>query len=181
MPDTMPLIDSHNGYIHLPEGGVISPGLCLDAFEKNPAFAKNKTITSGVPWWSFLFSGGKINGKKLLVSVHFYDQLLLYVDLSVSHYPPDQKELSVKIEAATKDFHDLLLKQILGQPHKTTTSPSSSPDQYPALDRSLAWSFPWGTVFSLFDSRSCSSFIMVSYGNRREEAFERDKQRQMNP
>jgi hypothetical protein len=181
MPDSPPLIDPHNGYIYLPDGGKISPDLSLDAFEENPAFDKNRTITSGVPWWSYLFSGGRIDDKKLLVSVHFYDQLLLFIDLTVSHYPPDQKDLSENIEADTKDFHDRLLEQTLGPPARTTVSPSSFPDRFPILHHSLEWSFPWGKISSLFDGRSCSSLIMVSYGNRREEAHEIDQQRRRNP
>jgi hypothetical protein len=179
MKDILPLIDPASGFINLPAGGVISPDLTLKAFEKNTSWANKKTITSGVPWWSYLFPGGSVDGKKLLVSVHFYDQLLLSVDLTVSHYDQDQKDLSVKIEADTKNFHDRLLERIFGRPDKIVVSPSSSPHRYPELDRSLSWSFPWGSVASLYDGRSCSSFMVVGYGDRREEAYKRDKQQLM--
>jgi hypothetical protein len=177
MKDPLPLIDPASGFIHLPAGGVVSPDLTLKAFEENTSWANNETITSGVPWWSYLFPGGRVDGKNLLVSVHFYDQLLLSVDLTVSHYDQDQKDLSVKIEADTKNFHDRLLERIFGPPSDITFLPTSSPNNYPLLGRSLAWAFRWGTVSSLFVSQSCCSLMMVSYGKRREAAYEREKQR----
>jgi hypothetical protein len=120
---------------------------------------------------------GLVDGKALLSSVHFYDQLLLSVDLTVSHYPLDIKQLSEKIEAAAKDFHDRLLERLLGPPSRIIDSPSSFPKNYPALDRSLEWSFPWGTVSSVFVGQSCSSLMLVRYGNRGEEAYQLDRRR----
>jgi hypothetical protein len=120
---------------------------------------------------------GLVDGKALLSSVHFYDQLLLSVDLTVSHYPLDIKQLSEKIEAAAKDFHDRLLERLLGPPSRIIDSPSSFPKNYPALDRSLEWSFPWGTVSSVFVGQSCSSPMLVRYGNRGEEAYQLDRRR----
>jgi hypothetical protein len=181
MPDSIPLIDPENGCVHLPSGGVISPDLTLDTFEADSSFAKDKTISSGVPWWGYGFSGGLIDGREFLVSIHFYNQLLLSVDLTVSHYPPDAIHVSEKIEAAAKDFHDRLLEQLLGQPSKTTVAPSSFTDTYPTLNRSLEWVFPWGSVASIFIGQSCSSLMLVRYGNRFEEADELDRQRQIMP
>ncbi len=76
-----------------------------------------------------------------------------------------------------KEFHDSLLERILGKPAKIGVSPSSSPGAYPVLDRSLEWIFPWGAVSSLFVGQSCSSLIMVRYGNRRKEANKPDRGR----
>jgi hypothetical protein len=171
------LIDPHNGSVHLPDGGEISPDLTLDAFEADSSFARDRTVSSGVPWWGYDFTGGAIDGKSLLVSVHFYLQTLLSVDLTASHYQRDQKDLSEKTEAAAKDFHDALLERIFGLPHKTTVAPSSFPDRYPSLNRTLEWIFPWGTASSLFVCQSCSARMAVRYGNRWEEAHALDRRR----
>jgi hypothetical protein len=179
MPDQMISIDAKNGFIHLPNGGVIVPDLTLDVFEKDSAFLENRSIASGVPWWRYAFSAGHIDGKGLLVSIQFYDQMLLYVDMTVNHYPPSQQVPSEEIEAAAKRFHDSLLERMMGTPAKTADSQSSYPDKHPELNRTLKWIFPWGTVASLFIGQSCSALIMVRYGNRYEEAHTIDRQRRL--
>jgi hypothetical protein len=38
------------------------------------------------------------------------------------------------------------------------------------LTRPLKWGFPWGTVRSAHDFNGGGTYIMISYGNRRDEA-----------
>jgi hypothetical protein len=181
LTEPMPLIDHKTGIVHLPNDRTISPDLTLEAFEADPAFAEGRTVTSGVPWWSYAIPEGRIDGKELLASVHFYDHTLLSVELAVNHYAPEQKSVSVKVEADAKDFHDRLLVQTLGPSTGTIVTPSSSPDRHPILDRFPEWSYPWGTVSSIFIGQSCSSIILVRYGNRWDEAHRLDKERRKKP
>ena len=55
MTDAAPLIDPENGFIRLPNGGVISPDVALEDFKQNPLFSIDKDFRAGGPGWSKRF------------------------------------------------------------------------------------------------------------------------------
>jgi len=86
-------------------------------------------------------------GKRLLANLCFYDQMLLSIRLEADLYPPGQKDwsnYSLDVEAATKRFHEDLLRKVLGEPGSSGTIHSSQrPLSQATLDRPCSWRFPW--------------------------------------
>lgn len=113
-------------------------------------------------------------GSFFLVSLCFYDQVLVDVSLTADLYPPGPKDwssYSLKVEAATKQFHDRLLEAMFGKPTKGGSFfLGRLPEGEATLERPLCWTFPWGTVSSYHDSKGGRTAITVSYGNRKEVA-----------
>jgi hypothetical protein len=168
-------IDRENGTVRLPNGLEIGPALTQDAFRALPDSQHARSQEYGtLPWIHYHLPGGHIDGKEILVSLCFYDQLLVSVSLSADLYPPgpkDRSRYSLEVEAATKQFHDCLLEQMLGKPSKAARFPFGRlPDVKETLERRLRWDFPWGSVFSSHDSKGGGTDITVRYGNRVEEA-----------
>lgn len=166
-------IDRENGTVRLPSGLEIGPALTQDAFCALPGSGSARKHDHGkLPWIHYRLSGGEVDGKELLASLCFYDQLLVYVSISANLYPPgpnDWSDYSLDVESETKRFHDRLLEEILGSP-SDGGSWSRLPGGQGTLERPLGWRFPWGRVSSSHDSRGGGTYITISYGNRHEEA-----------
>lgn len=170
-------IDRENGVVVLPNGVTISPTLTQDAFCALPAGRESQSQDYGtLPWIHYRLSGGDIDDKEILVSLCFYDQMLVRASLTANHYPPGPRNwssYSLEVEAAIKHFHDRLLEKLLGRPSK---GPSfllhRLPEGEGTLSRPLEWRFPWGKLCSTHDSKGGGTFIRVSYGNRYQEASE---------
>jgi hypothetical protein len=168
-------IDRDNGTVRFPNGLEISPALTQDVFRALPTGSKARSQDYGtLPWIHYHLSGGQIDGKELFVSLCFYDQLLVFVSISADLYPPGPKDwsnYSLEVEAATKQFHDRLLEQLLGNPSKGASFLLGRlPAVKETLERTLRWDFAWGSVFSSHDSKGGGTDITVRYGNRLEEA-----------
>jgi hypothetical protein len=168
-------IDKQNGTVNLPNGVSIASDLSQDAFRATPAFTAARSEDCGtLPWIYYHLPGGEIDGKPLLVSLCFYDQMLVDVSLTADLYPPGPKDwssYSLEMEAATKQFHDRLLETMFGTPMSGgSVVLDRVPEGKAALDRPLCWTFPWGQVCSYHDPRSGGTSITISYGNRMEEA-----------
>ncbi len=164
-----------NGTICLPNGIVIGAGLTQDAFRDAPNFANAKSQDCGTPpWIHYHISGGSIDGRELAVSLCFYDQTLVSVDLSVDLYRPGPRSWTtydLATEAATKDFHDCLLESIFGEAANGASFHAGRVSKDKAiLNRPVSWSFPWGKVWSLHDPKGGGTSITVSYGNRHAAA-----------
>jgi len=169
------LIDPTDGALALPNGNTISPTLTQTEFREGPVFQAASPHDYGThPWIHFNFKGGLVEGKPLLVSLCYYDQLLVMVSLTVNLYPPgpaDWSNYSLEVEAATKTFHDQLLVGQFGKPtHTVDMSPGHLKAAQATLARSNEWRFNWGSVFSGHDSKGGGTSIVVRYGDRLEEA-----------
>jgi hypothetical protein len=168
-------IDRDSGTVTLPNGYSVGPSLSQEGFRAGEMFGRAKSRDCGtLPWIHYDFSGGNVEGKELLVSVCFYDQMLVSLDITADLYPPGAKDwsnYSLDVEATTKEFHDRLLEQALGKPTRTDRlSMSNLTPTQTMLARSLMWKFRWGSVVSEHDQRGSGTSIFVSYGNRHEEA-----------
>jgi hypothetical protein len=168
-------IDQQDGTVRLSNGVAISPGLTQLAFRAQPVFENSGTPQTGKPpWVHYRVHGDVTDGKSFHVILCFYGQVLVSVDLCASLYPPGATgwdSYSDGIEAATKDFHDRLLQHLFTR-HASAESfhaPQLSED-LAILKRPVNWSFPWGSVVSYHDSRSSTTFITVSYGDRLAQA-----------
>ena len=168
-------IDAHDGTVSLPNGLRIGPGLSQDSFRGSPAFAGARGQDYGtLPWIHYHLSAGQVDGKDLLVSLCFYDLMLVEVSMTVDLYPPGPKDwsgYSLAVEAQTKQFHDRLLAEMFGDRSRAIRMfPSGLPKLEATLDKPLYWKFPWGIVSSYHDSKGGGTYITVGYGNRNEEA-----------
>src|SRR5437588_616520 len=168
-------IDQLDGTVSLPNGFSISPGLSQDAFRAGPAFTNARSRDYGtLPWIHYHFFDGQVDGKDLLASLCFYDQLLVWVSLSADLYPPGPKAwltYSLEVEAATKQFHDRLLERMFGKPsERGRVFLPRAPEDDRALQQWLCWRFPWGRVWSSHDFKGGGTDITVTYGNRRDAA-----------
>jgi len=168
-------IDARDGTIGLPNGQRIGPNLTQDAFRVSPEFASARKRDCGtLPWIHYHFSGGNLDGKELLASLCFYDQILVYVSLCADLYPPGSKDwsnYSLAVEEATKQPHDGLLTRILGKPNKGGSFLLGRlPKGEVTLKRPLFWNFPWGRICSVHDSRGGGTFITINYGDRMDKA-----------
>jgi hypothetical protein len=176
-------IGAQDGTIDLPNGLSISPSLSQDVFRASPAFANARSQDYGtMPWIHYHFPGGNSDGKELLVSLCFYDQILVYVSLCADLYPPGPKDwsnYSLAIQATTKQFHDRLLAQMLGKPTKGgSLFLGQLPKGEVTLKRPLFWRFPWGHIYSSHDLKGGGTNITISYGNRKNEAEKAYRSRQ---
>jgi hypothetical protein len=179
-------IDAHSGAVTLPDGFVVTATLTRDAFRQSETFANARADHAGTPpWIHYQFNAGRLDGKELLVNLQFHDQVLVSVSVTVDLYPPGPKDwsnYSLDVEAATKDFHDRLLERQLGEPAEPPQV--SSAHLTPAratLARPRNWAFAWGAAASVHDTKGGGTFIMVQYGNRREEADRIDRERRSRP
>jgi hypothetical protein len=106
-------IDQQDGTIRLSNGIVISPSLTRRALETLPIFGASTLEYSGnPPWTHYRVPGDVTDGKRVIVTIYFYGQVLLSVDFFVNLYPPGAigwEHYSDGIEASIKDFHDRLL------------------------------------------------------------------------
>ncbi len=168
-------INRETGTINLPNGLSIISELTHDAFRLMPAFDTARSKDYGtLPWIHYHLSGGRIDDRELLVSLCFYDQLLVDVSMTVNLYPPGQDDwsrYSLDVEAATKRFHDRLLEQMLGNPTiGGSVVPEDLPEGWASLGRPMGWRFPWGEVRSGHDFKGGGTCITIGFGNRKEEA-----------
>jgi hypothetical protein len=175
-------IDRQDGSVRLPNGFAFGAGLTQDDFRASAAFQVAKTQNYGtLPWIHYSFPGGAIDSRAVLVSLCFYDQMLVSVDLAADLYPPGPKSwdtYSLEIEAATKDFHDRLLKYLFaGSTRGKNFHGGELSKDEAILQRPANWSFPWGTVCSSHDSKGGGTSITISYGNRHAEAVQMFKRR----
>jgi hypothetical protein len=169
-------IDPNTGAVTFPNGFAVGADLTQDAFRDSAMLAQARTDPAGVPpWMHYHFSGGQLEGKELLASLLFYDQMLVSVTVTADLYPPGPKDwsnYSLDVEAATKEFHDRLLTRLLGSP---TESPEMSAAGFTRAQATLArpqtWVLPWGSVWSGHDTKGGGTSVMIHHGNRREEAM----------
>jgi len=165
-------IDPQDGTIRLPNGFAIGAGMTQDAFRASSIFAEAKSESHGTPpWIQYNLPGGQLEGKAILVSLSFYDEMLVSVDLTADLYPPGPKSwdtYSEETEGATEKFHDRLLEYFFAgsaRGERFDANPRSG-DKAPLKN----WAFPWGEARSTHDSRGGGTFIIVAYGNRQAEA-----------
>jgi hypothetical protein len=168
-------INADDGTIILPNEYSISPSLTQETFRNSEIFGNAQSRTSGTPGWIYYsFSGGSLSGRNLLVSICFYEQMIVSMNMTVDFYPPGSKDwsdYSLDVETATKQCHDALLEEILGKPTESDRLAGVDLDAaHESLVRPLKWDFPWGVVRSSYDFKGGGTYIIVSYGNRQEEA-----------
>jgi hypothetical protein len=177
-------IEPGTGAVTFPNGLAVGADLTRDAFRDGVIFPHARADAVGVPpWMHYHFSGGQLEGKELLASLLFHDQMLVSVSVTADLYPPGPKDwsnYSLDVEAATKEFHDRLLTRLFGSP---TESPAMSAAGFSAaqatLARPLNWVLPWGSVWSGHDTKGGGTSVMIHYGNRREEAVKASRARKV--
>lgn len=168
-------IDPQTGMIRLPSGFDVSVDLTQDAFRALPVFGQSETHSHGTPpWIHYTLSGGQLDSYDVLVSLCFYDQMLVDASMTVDLYPPGPKDwsrYSLDVEADMKNYHDDLLTRMFGKPSHVYDLPNNGlPPRQQTLARTLHWNFPWGCAFSCHDFRGGGTFIFVRYGDRKEQA-----------
>jgi len=168
-------IDFREGFVMLPNGCVLSPHLSQDEFRASKWFAAATERDVGTrPFVHYGFSCGDVDGKELLANLIFYDQMLLSIELETAEYAPEARDwsnYSLEVEAATKDFHEILLRRMLGKPTSCTAiTHTKCPPSQVTLYQPCRWRFSWGEVGSFHDQKGGATFISIKYGNRVEEA-----------
>lgn len=168
-------IDSLTGRVTLPNGFVVDGDLTRDEFMSGPQGDEARRMGSGdVLFMHGRFNAGTIEGHPLLANGCYFENMLVYLDLSVNLYLPhatDWSSYSLDTEAAIKAFHDRLLREQLGEPTREyPLSLSSLTPAQASLEKSLEWKFPWGRVFSAHDSKGGGTSFSVQYGDRLAEA-----------
>lgn len=166
-------IDKDNGKIELPNGLVVTAELNKSEFEGSPYFSQAVPYDYGtLPFQWYRLEGGQQDGHVLYINLCFYSEDLVSFHASANFHPgdpPKWEDFSLEIQSQTKLFHDKLLKEILGRPHKKL---SGSGENYHGLDYAVEYSYKWGKVWSGYDGKSGSSSIIILYGSRLENAQE---------
>jgi hypothetical protein len=157
--------------VTFPNGCSIGSDCTQEAFRDSAVGAGARSWNCGtLPWIHYGFDGGDIDGNDLIVSLCFYDQLLVYVEFSVSLYRADQRDwahYSLDIEAAQKALHERILREQFGKPSIGASLLSNRfPTQHDILNQRVDWHFKWGQVSSCHDSKGGGTFVRVSYGDR---------------
>jgi hypothetical protein len=140
------MIDTKSGNVVLDGRHTIAPSLSLAAFLASPLAAEAQSVGVAEDWPRFFLGVHEIFGDPCTVSVGFHGQRLLGV--SLNPVDPDATEPSddydVQAALAAKARHDAWLAAKLGPP--------------PYVNR-------WGTIESVYDPRSVSSSIFVTYSS----------------
>jgi len=168
-------IDPNDGTVTLPNGYVIGPSLTQEAFLIGEMADQAEAQDFGtLPWIHYSFAGGRVERNDLLVSLCFYDQMLIDVTLNVDLYPPEAsgwEDYSLDVEAAAKTIHDRLLEASLGKPSESKRLPGGSFSKTQAtLETPHVWNFEWGEASSSHDVRGGSTLIIVRDGDRHTQA-----------
>jgi len=182
MEDSPLRIDVQTGLVALPTGYVIGPDLTREEFLSEPHGKSAQTTDNATLLFLHArFQAGVVDSNPLLANACFFDETIVYLDLTVNLYPPhatDWSSYSLDTEAAIKSMHDHLLTDQLGEP--TSVHELSLGTSLPAqavLGRSLEWKFPWGRVLSFHDSKGGGTTFRVEYGDRLAEANRQYHQR----
>jgi hypothetical protein len=175
------MIDNNTGTIKLPSGLVITADLDKTGFEKSVHFSEATPYDYGtLPFQWFRFEGGQLDGYILKVNLCFYDTVLVDFNIRanfVQAKPQTWADFSPETEGKIKAFHDQLLQNDLGKPHKRISFPSGQ--NQPILDYRIEYNYPWGSVWSSYDSRGGFSSIGVRYGSRLTDAQEDYRKKQV--
>jgi hypothetical protein len=167
-------INKKSGTIELPNGLVITSQLDKPGFEDSVYFRQATPYDHGtLPFQWFRLEGGQLDGHILRVNICFYSDVLVDFHLSANLYPLDETKWegpTLEVERQTKMFHDHILLQCLGKPHRRISLPSGLGD--PVLDTHVEYKYRWGIVWSGYDARSGSASVGLSYGSRLKEAQE---------
>lgn len=153
-------IDPAHGTVELPSV-TLGPTTSRAAFETSPVFAFVKPLVENPPWKSWSFEAGPLDSDRIIVSVHFEGSILQMIDLVVTDEPSGVgwDDWTIEKEAATKNRHDALCREWLGEPTEVLPATNET------ISGALYYLFPWGTVLSGYDSKGGSSMIVVRYGN----------------
>lgn len=166
-------IDKDTGKVTLPNGLVVTTELSKSGFEGLPHFSQAAPYDYGtLPFQWYRLKGGQQDGHDLNVNLCFYSEDLVSFHVSTNFHPTDPprwEDFSLETQSQSKLFHDKLLQETLGRPHKTL---SVTGENYPGLDYAVEYSYKWGKVWSGYDGKSGSSSIVVLYGSRLEYAQE---------
>jgi hypothetical protein len=164
-------IDKDSGKIELSNGLFITAELNKLGFEGSPYFSQAVPYDYGtLPFQWYRLECGQQDGHVLYVNLCFYSEVLVSLHASVNLHPSDTskwEDFSLEIQSQTKLFHDKLLQDILGKPHRKITGTGES---FHGLDYAVEYSYKWGKVWSGYDGKSGSSSIVVLYGSRLENA-----------
>ncbi len=165
-------IDKNTGTIEFPNGLAITTELDKAGFENSAYFGRATPYDHGtLPFQWYSLDGGQVDGRILGVRICFYSNLLVSVEANASFYQPSQEKwenFSFEIESQAKAFHDELLRNQLGKPHKRISRPVGQ--NQPVLDYCIEYRYKWGTVWSGYDERGGSSSIIIGYGSRLKDA-----------
>ncbi len=166
-------IDPNDGTIHLPSGESLDSDLTQDAFRAASALAGANDRNYGtLPWIHYEFSGGQVDGHNLFVSICFYDQLLVYVSITVDLYPhgcTDWSSYSLDTETEIKILHDGLLKKMFDSKPKKLPAVKMQDKKHAPLGRAIFWNLKWGSAGSYHDSKGGGTYIVIEYDNRKEK------------
>ena len=173
------MIDRRDGIVHLPDGFVITPSLTRSQFEASPVFKQAKHHTGRGLYVSFTIRYGDERLPQIIAGLWFYEELLTSVSLTAYSYARSWDEVTLEGAIKTKDVHDALLRDDLGEPH-AVEKVRIAYAQDTALERSVSYTFPWGSVASGHDQRGLITDIHIGYGDRQRWA-QRDYQRRHTP
>lgn len=166
-------IDKDTGKIELPNGLAITTELTKSEFEGSSYFGQATPYDGGtLPFQWYRLEGGQSEGHILYVNLCFYSEDLVSFHASANFHPTDPskwEDFSFEIQSQTKLFHDKLLHEILGRPHKKLSRPG---ENHQGLIYVIEYSYEWGKVWSGYDGKSESSSIRILYGSRLENALE---------
>ena len=136
-------IDKNTGTIRLPNGLVITTDLDKTGFENSVYFGQATPYDYGtLPFQWYRLNGGQLNEHVLHVNLCFYDDVLVDFSVRADFYHPKPstwKNFSFDIESQSKAFHDQLLQDDLGKPHKRVLVPVGQ--NQPVLDYRIEYSY----------------------------------------
>jgi hypothetical protein len=118
---------------------------------------------------------GQTDGKDLYANICFNKRILVSVNLAADLYPPGPKSWSThswQIKAATKDFHDRLLRYLFSDSAtRGTFHVKQLSEDQKLLQNQLNWTFPWNRMSSAHNRQDQITAITISDGGRSAEAL----------
>jgi hypothetical protein len=162
------MIDRETGRLVLGEGVEIAPSLTRQELEHRTLGQAARLNIRNEPYISYQLPSGSFQGRRVLATVYFKAQRLESVDIVLSTEPEGASwaDWSLEKEMNAKAFHEVVLKDDLGEPHEITLQGVGSPMETEQERNSrtvVKYRYPWGEVLSTYDSRGGFSSIFVRY------------------
>ncbi len=159
-------IDSHNGNISFPNGFIVTSKMTQKQFRAS-SFKKNAKsyYYNTLPFLNFSLTAGMLCDYPLNVELGFYAQRLVGVSFWVDLRPEATSwaDYSLEIERQSQAMHDRMLCDDLGEPHEILECNSYPGGDAESLNKSIRYTFSWGTVLSGHNERDGNTLISLQY------------------
>src|SRR2546425_13336596 len=152
------MINTNDGSIQLESPRYcITPRLTKEDFLQSFLGIMSKPYVINPPWCSYWVRPIMMLGDEFAGTLFFEGSRL--TDFYFASTRPEFGESSLEKELARKRYHEIWLNRLFG----TGRIHVANPESWDTGEERVDHIFPWGSVISVYDERSCASRVIVRY------------------